>query len=64
MTLSTTCPFCTSNKINIRKAPLPEFEPQALIPIKKTENEVLDNIHIDGLAKDGFIQEIFKKHLH
>ena len=27
--LSTTCPFCSSNKINFRKAPLPEFEPQA-----------------------------------
>ena len=42
--LSVTCPFCTSNKINFRAAPLPEFEPQALIPMKKSENEVLVNI--------------------
>jgi DNA-directed RNA polymerase subunit RPC12/RpoP len=51
--LSTTCPFCTSNKINFRKAPLPEFEPQALIPFKKTEEEITANI-IQWIGKGWF----------
>lgn len=60
--LSTTCPFCSSNKINFRKAPLPEFEPQALIPIMKTEKEVLDSINQwigKGWFHPGDLQKAF-----
>lgn len=38
--ISTTCPFCASNKVIIHKAPSDDFYPQAILPFKKNHNEI------------------------
>jgi DNA-directed RNA polymerase subunit RPC12/RpoP len=57
--LSITCPFCTSNKVNVRVAPIDQLRPHVIIPFKIQKDITRKNLqewlgkgwfHPDGLA--------------
>jgi DNA-directed RNA polymerase subunit RPC12/RpoP len=51
--ITATCPFCTSNKVGLQSAPMEEFEPQAIITIRITKEEVINKIKV-WLGKGWF----------